>query len=142
MESEPSILCSGAPLTRRCNPPNFQKRRLQFRDVDASGDIPKYQISQVDSDDTLKVLHGRDFRVIDVDADIEIDASMPFNDLPNDSLFGLLRLCDAVTHGHRPLKDKYRNITPRQWELLESCWHDDPKERPSMSRIVEHLEQS
>jgi len=66
---------------------------------------------------------------------------MPFNDLPNESLFGLLRLChDAVTHGRWPLQDHYRNITPRQWELLESCWDEDPRERP-MTRIVEHLVQ-
>ncbi|RDB21847.1 Serine/threonine-protein kinase STY17 [Hypsizygus marmoreus] len=78
----------------------------------------------------LQVLHGRD------PMQNGMDNSWPFNDvLPN----ALYLLCTGVPKGRRPRQDRYRNITPAQWELLEGCWRKDPAERPSIKVVLEAL---
>jgi len=75
----------------------------------------------------LQVLHGTD---LTPHGD---DNSLPFNHIPPMSTTSLYT---ALPKGKRPRRSRYRNITSAQWSLLEHCWHQDPRSRPSINEVI------
>ena len=45
----------------------------------------------------------------------------------------------AVTSGRRPSALLYPEVDPMTWQIMEACWDGDPKRRPSMTHVVQHL---
>ena len=51
----------------------------------------------------------------------------------------------CVLKGERPEKPRNAQqigLTGEMWELLESCWHQDPEKRPTMEEVVRRWQRS
>ena len=44
----------------------------------------------------------------------------------------------VVEAGYRPAR--FKAASDELWSLIESCWHHDPLERPSMAQVVQQLQ--
>ncbi|KAK8893049.1 hypothetical protein M9Y10_030308 [Tritrichomonas musculus] len=59
----------------------------------------------------------------------------PFSEF--ESEFGI---CKSIKEGYRPAFDMNQYIPKCYKELIETCWSEDPNDRPSFSKIVHELE--
>jgi hypothetical protein len=51
-----------------------------------------------------------------------------------------IRLLLLVHGGIRPKRPANAEFTDDMWSLIESCWRQDPNERPMIQDVVERLE--
>lgn len=45
----------------------------------------------------------------------------------------------AIMHGTRPPRPTHPAFTESLWKLMQRCWHQDPRERPEVSEVLEVL---
>ena len=48
-----------------------------------------------------------------------------------------------VVQGYRPSRPSEASVNELSddvWDLVESCWHEQPSQRPNASRVVENLQ--
>lgn len=45
-----------------------------------------------------------------------------------------------VLSGRRPERPKHPNLTDELWDLIKSCWEQEPLRRPGISDVVDHLQ--
>jgi hypothetical protein len=67
-----------------------------------------------------------------------MSGTIPFPELPND-----MAVMFAVIEGKRPLRPMScigTTVLDNLWELLNNCWQDRTKMRPTAPQIVEQLE--
>ena len=63
----------------------------------------------------------------------------PFHDIQKD-----FRVIGAVTQGNRPLRPlddrcRVRGLNDEIWSIIETCWAQEPDQRPSADQIVGRL---
>jgi len=55
---------------------------------------------------------------------------LPFSHRRRDSM-----VVYDVCHGRRPLRPSNPEMTDSMWEMVQSCWHEDPNKRSTMATV-------
>lgn len=51
----------------------------------------------------------------------------------------VFQILDIVLRGMRPHRPEVHGLTDDVWALIERCWAQDPKERPTIDKVVQEL---
>lgn len=69
-----------------------------------------------------------------------LSGEMPFGDITSD-----ITVVQSVIDGKRPIRpsderSRKRGLTDTVWELVETCWAQDPAGRPTAKQVVSQLQ--
>lgn len=48
----------------------------------------------------------------------------------------------TIIQGGRPERPAHPNLTESLWTVIQKCWAQNPRDRPQMSQVTEHLASS
>lgn len=67
------------------------------------------------------------------------------NSMPFDDQRSIGKIIDTIEAGGRPSRPSrklvHHGLDDRFWSLINRCWHQSPKARPSMSKVLQELEE-
>jgi serine/threonine protein kinase len=99
------------------------------------GSLPPELVANSSSIPTTRATDVWSFGMLSLEI---VTDSVPFSHVSNEAFIPL-----AIRDGPLPTRsehDNTRGLSDAMWDLMDQCWHRDPKSRPSMSKIRETIQ--